>query len=737
MATRPRWALPIRGRLSRLLLSAILAAAIAGGAARPAETLETLARAHRRKPTVATRAALMRYAAAHPKDASGALALAVAGVVNLEQGDSAQAIRDLRGAQVRLTLVGDHVALPLAQAFFDSKEFDQALRALEPVWKTEPGSPLRGRAAMLAARIHIENNSAAAAVEVLEQNASDLPQPQGALLLGRALETKGDGAAAAAAYQRVYFDYPAASEAAEAGGALERLRESLGAGYPPETAQAMFTRVENLIQAREYKRARQDLETIASKLAGADRDTARVRLGAVDYQRRETAAAYGYLRSLDVSSPEAGAERLYYLVACARRLNNELGIGEHQAELARRHPNSRWRLEAIVAEANHHLLDNRVAAYVPLYRACFESFPNDARAGYCHWKVAWSGYLQRNGDAATLLREHLTRFPGWEKTGAALYFLGRLAEESGERGAARSYYSEAATRFPNSYYGVLARKKLGEPAIAQAPPAASVHEFLGRVSFPTRETRPSFEPTPATRRRVERARLLASAALDDWAVAELRYGARNGAQPYLTAIELARMSARNGAQDQGLRYIKALVPEYLFMPIDAAPLEFWKLAFPLPFRAELEKYCRQRSLDPFFFAALVRQESEFNPKAVSRAKAYGLSQVLPSTGRQLARKVGMKRFSASMLFQPEVNLNLGTYMFRAMVDQFGGRLEPALAAYNAGKTRADAWLSWGTFREPSEFIETIPFTETRNYVQIVLRNAELYRRLYGAGDAAR
>jgi soluble lytic murein transglycosylase len=157
----------------------------------------------------------------------------------------------------------------------------------------------------------------------------------------------------------------------------------------------------------------------------------------------------------------------------------------------------------------------------------------------------------------------------------------------------------------------------------------------------------------------------------------------------------------------------------------------------MPFRAALEKYCRERRLDPFLIAALVRQESEFDPQAVSRAKAYGLSQVLPSTGRQLARKVGLRRFSASMLFQPAVNLNLGTYMFRSLVDQYGGRLEPALAAYNAGKSRSDAWLNWGAFREPPEFIETIPFTETRNYVQIVLRNAELYRRLYGGGESGR
>jgi len=284
---------------------------------------------------------------------------------------------------------------------------------------------------------------------------------------------------------------------------------------------------------------------------------------------------------------------------------------------------------------------------------------------------------------------------------------------------------------------MLARPKLGEAAIARAPIAESVKEFLGGVSFPARETRPVFEPSAVTRVRIERARLLAQAALDEWAVIELRFGARNGAQSHVLALELARIAARKGVYEQGIRHIKALASGYLYVPIDAAPLEFWKLAFPIPYRTELEKYTLRRKIDPFLFAALVRQESEFDPKAISRAKAYGLSQVLPSTGRQLARKLGVKRFTSSMLFRPDVNLNLGTQMFRTLVDQYGGRLEPALAAYNAGKSRSDAWLNWGTFREPAEFIETIPFTETRNYVQIVLRNAWLYRRLYGAGESLR
>lgn len=112
----------------------------------------------------------------------------------------------------------------------------------------------------------------------------------------------------------------------------------------------------------------------------------------------------------------------------------------------------------------------------------------------------------------------------------------------------------------------------------------------------------------------------------------------------------------------------------------------------------------------------------------------GLAQVMPATGKQLSRKLGIKRFRNAMLLRPEINLRLGAYYLRSILDQFDGRWEPVLAAYNAGGSRARAWLGWGDFREPAEFVETIPFSETRHYVQVVLRNAETYRALY-AGRA--
>ena len=154
------------------------------------------------------------------------------------------------------------------------------------------------------------------------------------------------------------------------------------------------------------------------------------------------------------------------------------------------------------------------------------------------------------------------------------------------------------------------------------------------------------------------------------------------------------------------------------------------LAFPLPWREPLFQYSQQVGLDPYMVAALIRQESEFDPKAISAANAYGLTQILPSTGRELSRRMRIRGFNAKMLLRPEFNLRLGTAYLKSQLDGFGGRWEPTLAAYNAGGTRVSEWLKRAEYREPAEFVESIPFSETRNYVQVVLRNADLYRRLY-------
>jgi soluble lytic murein transglycosylase len=650
------------------------------------------------------------------------------GAASLESERYPAAIRSLDTLAKRLPKLADYAGWLLASAQFESKNYPEAVKALEPVWAQVPPSPLVARSAILAARAYLLNGQTKEALDLLRKYYKILSQPQGDLAMANALAAADDLVNAAVYYQHVYYGFPTQTEAAQAEAEIVKLREKLGDRYPPALPSATLGRAQKLADLGQTQRARKEFESLIPELGGADRDLARVSLGVADYSAKTTIAAHRYLSTLEVASPEQDAERLYYLLLCARRLNNPDEVTTIVDKLARLYPNSKWRMQALVAAASQYLVENQMDSYEPLYRACYESFPKDPQAVDCHWKVTWGHYLRRRDDAADLLRAHLRLFPGSENASAALYFLGRLSEGAHDSSAAFAYYSEITREYPNYYYCILARDRLAQ--LGSGQPSPSTLEFLRSVAFPSRLRILSFEANVTAQARIDRARLLVSAGLPDWAEVELRYGAQNEDQPHVLAIELASLQSAS-APDQAMRYIKRYAPGYLSMPIGSAPLSFWKLAFPLPYRTDLERFAKLNQLDPFLMAALIRQESEFNPKAVSPANARGLAQIMPTTGRELSRRLKVTPYSTARLFQPVVSLELGTFYLKSIADRLGGRYEAALAAYNAGLTRANAWLTWADFREPAEFIETVPFAQTRNYIQTVLRNADAYRRIYG------
>jgi soluble lytic murein transglycosylase len=231
--------------------------------------------------------------------------------------------------------------------------------------------------------------------------------------------------------------------------------------------------------------------------------------------------------------------------------------------------------------------------------------------------------------------------------------------------------------------------------------------------------------------RWERAMALRSIAFDASAELELRAAHAQTGAPRLL------LEAAKSALDAG-RYMPAVVtarqafPQLESRRWDEVPEEVWRVAFPFAYADAIVKYANKNGLDPMLVAGLIRQETIFQSDAVSHAGAVGLMQVLPSTGRRLARAEKI-RYTRAKLFEPEYNLRLGTVYFRDLIRNTGST-EAALAAYNAGEDRVTAWKGSRDFDEPAEFIESIPFTETREYVQIVMRNAEIYRRLYGAAN---
>ena len=711
--------IPVRWfKMHRLAALACLCAASVS-----AQSPETLGASYRKTPNPRTRAALLRYANAHPSDKNGALALLALGATELEERQFGDAVHHLTAAGRRLPALADYIAYLSADSQFELRQFADTEKTLEPVWQATLASPLVAKAVTLQVNAYLQDGKPARALELIGRHLTSFTVPQSELLLARSFEADGNREAAAMHYQRIYIEYPLSNEAADAQAALPR--------YPAPDAQALLSRGLKLVDGGDYDRARKELTALLPLLSGASLDLARVRIGAARHQAREDKLAYDYLSSFQASAPEAEAERLYNLMECARRLDR---IDEMKTILDRvsaSYPQSVWRFNALLSAANYYTAHSQGEAAEPLYRVCYENFPSEPRSVQCHWRIAWLQYLRDSSSAAGLLQEHLTRYPDSDRVSTALYFLGRIAESKSDLGAARVYYEKIDKAFPNYYYAMLARARLVLPAISGATPSADALQFLTRLQLTLHRPSESFVATATTTERIERSRLLASAGLDDFAENELRFGAKTDGQPQVIAVELAELANRHDAPDQAIRYIKRFASGYLSLSLENAPDKFWRLAFPLPYRHSLEEYSRQQSLDPFLVAALIRQESEFNAKAVSRANARGLTQVMPATGRQLSRKLGIPRYSTRSLFSPDTNLKIGTYYLKALSDQLQGKWEETLASYNAGKSRVNSWVSLANFHEPAEFVESIPFSETRVYVESVLRNAEVYRRLYG------
>ncbi len=628
------------------------------------------------------------------------LALAVAAI---EGEDFAGALRHLKG--IKLPALDDYLALYTAQAHFGLHDQPATLASVMPLVAPGANTPLLHRAALLAASV----SEPSAATALLERLRPQLQQPAADLALAQAYQASARLDLAGLTFARVYFHYPLSAEAARA----EQAWRALGA--PNNTAENIMARVSKLLPVLPG-RAKQDLRGVPGELA-------QVRLAAADYFARQYSSALSALQAIQPESSAVDAERAYYLYQTARRADQDTLRRSAFARLADHHTKSPWYLEAILAEAYRHLTENEYASYEPLYQACVTNFPNDKKAAFCHWKLAWSSYIRRRPNAAELLREHAETYPDSDKVSTALYFLGRLTNNS-------TYYRTVVERFPNTYYSLIAADRLREK-----PGASPADGWLGKLRFAPEPSIPAIE-SQATLLRIERARLLVDAGLVSLAEAELRFGARGEKVPLHLAMELASSLQRAGQVDRGVRTIKGMLPGYLSFPAAAVSEKFWQLAFPIPYRASLEKFARQAEIDPFVVAGLIRQESEFSSTVVSRSNAYGLAQILPSTGRDLSRRVGMATFSPNMLFDPTVNIHLGTYYIRHLLNSLEGNWHEALAAYNGGRTRVIKWRTFASYREPAEFIETIPFDETRGYVQAVLRNAAVYKQLYEGKAAA-
>ncbi len=152
--------------------------------------------------------------------------------------------------------------------------------------------------------------------------------------------------------------------------------------------------------------------------------------------------------------------------------------------------------------------------------------------------------------------------------------------------------------------------------------------------------------------------------------------------------------------------------------------------YPMHYNELIEKYSAIYSVDPYLAAAIIRNESKFNPNALSRKDAKGLMQIAPVTGQWASERLEIKNYSEEQLYEPELNIQIGTWYLNVLHKEFNGSLELMVAAYNAGNGNVSKWLENPEYSPDGRQLSHIPFPETRLYSKKVLRDYEIYSRLY-------
>jgi soluble lytic murein transglycosylase len=688
-------------------------------------TLKPMAQQLLQNRTPQAYAGVETFARKHSAEDAGSLAWLAVGYAHYLDRDFVKAVDPLSRAKPHAGDIGDYVAYYLAASYQQSGRLPEAVATLSTFDETFPQSLLVRDAHVLYANALLADNRAKDAVVLLERDREPI-RADLELALGRAYAAAGDPPKAVAVLRHLYFTMPLSFEASAAQPDLQGL--SATPGIAPPTFAERRSRAETLARAKRYPEAADAYRDLLRDASANDKPAMQLALAEALHHQEQNRDAKQLLDSLPTTSPDIAAQKLFDIGEMQRASNDDDGFLRTVDQIRQTAPTSSWLEQALLYAGNIYLLRHDYDKAIDCYREIQTRFPQGPRAPYANWKASWLSLRQgRASDAKNGFEQQIALYPSSNEVVAALYWRGRLAEEDGDQPMAAAFYQKINERFRNYYYGPIARERTSKLNIGADPPHYAILDHVPPISgMPDVKS----DPPPEDDLRVEKARLLENGGLLDFSVRELKAAAEEQKGSWAPA-EIARMYQDAGRYDIAVETMKRAIPSYFAVDLTALPRSYWEELFPKPYWPDLKKFSSANGLDPYMVASLIRQESEFNPNAVSNKSALGLMQLLPRVGKGVAKQEKLKHFAPQQLFTPAVNLQLGTRYFRAMVDQFGG-FEYALAAYNAGDDRVRDWQAAGKYRDIQEFVESIPFTETREYVQAIMRNANVYRQLYGA-----
>jgi soluble lytic murein transglycosylase len=562
-----------------------------------------------------------------------------------------------------------------------------------------------------------QGDHAASAALYEELARSKTASPDSILLsLGQAHKAAGDRTRAAQAFSRLYYEIPTSDLASSAAAELARLEDVLPSKRSADRMALELGRAERLFSAKRYQPARQAFESLEPLVTGDDAERVTIRLAECDHFLRRYRQARERLAPLLETGSRRDEARFYFLSA-----TRGLGLRDEYVALARalieQFPNSPWAAETLNNLATYYILSDEDEQADAVFRELYAKYPRGSYAERAAWRAGWWAFRHdRHQDATAFFEGAAATFPRSDYRPAYLYWSARSREYVADTQGASAVYRIVTTDYLNLYYGRLAYSRLQKLGAKSA-------------TIPPELAPPAVPAEPPT---ADLIRLLLALGLYEQARDELLFAQRTYGDTPLVGATLGWVHNRLGDLRLGIVQMKRAYPQYMSEEGSRLPADVLKVVFPLDHWAPIQKYAAAHNLDPYFMAALINQESAFDARIKSAAGAIGLMQVLPSTGRQYARALGLKRYGTASLTRPETNIQIGMAYFADLLRRQGDATR-ALIGYNAGELRVIQWDAEGRGLEPDEYIDDIPFAETQTYVKKILGTAEDYRKLYGEG----
>jgi soluble lytic murein transglycosylase len=667
--------------------------------------------------TPAAYAGVSAYAHRHTGDAAGAAYLALGHAYLLDRR-YAEASASLRQARQNSEVLADYADFLAAEAEHDQGNETGAEALLRGFNDRHPDSIFDIEAPELEANVLLTEGNATVAQRVLAgiaDEAADLPNYE--LTKAKIAFALGNQQEAEEVFKHLLLSHPLTSEAGVARAKLTAMgaETSLTAAELRSLGDAFYN-------AGRYAEAGEQYHALArnATLGSSERNGFAVAAAACDLKLKRLTETQA--QALADTQDENGARRQYLLMELARNRNDEAEQQRIVEQMKSTFPQSQWLAEALFSSGNMYMLRRDYADAANYYSYLATHFPLHKNAAAAHWRAGWLNYRQGLfSDAARMFDEQIKLFPNATETAAALYWRGRLYEMQDNKPAlAAANYRTVSRVYQHFFYAQMSRQRL---------------QALGESQLVSQSQSESMQPAPiphlsdtfpADSPHIAKARLVANAGLNDYIAQEIAADPDSGSW---SALAEAQLYASFGESFRAMRALKRALPYATSASINSIPLAYWRILFPEAWWDAIKTESAKNGLDPYLVASLIRQESEFNASAISYANAYGLMQLLPSVGKSMAREEGMSHFETFQLLDPLTNIKLGTRYLRKMLDRFGGVQEYALAAYNAGDERVADWQAAGPYHGIDEFVESIPFTQTRDYVQGILRNEDIYRSI--------